>query len=93
MIRIYETDQCPRCRALWTELEKLLPYPQAELIEFVRLDTPEGLAEARINGAFGLEAPMLQIDSVVIMPASIFKGDVLQLDELKKLLSMVDNAR
>jgi hypothetical protein len=85
MIRIYETKDCPRCRALEKELLKYFTYLE---LEFVDIGTPEGLTEARINGAVGLEAPMLQIDNVIVMPASIFKGDTLDVDELKKLLNM-----
>ena len=56
MITIYCLDCCPNCE----EAKRLLKLAGKEFM--VRpMDSPDSITEMRVNGYFGIEAPVIQV--------------------------------
>ena len=82
-IVMYRTKECPRCH----QAEAFIRRAGLE-VESIYLDDPAALAEARCNGVFGVEMPILIIKGVQVHPPVIFKGDRLDEGSLRKLLEV-----
>ena len=83
MITIYTTSICPRCKLLkaWLKDHKI-PYQEKSLE-----DDAEAIAEMRISGYFGVEAPILERTSGDYYgPGEMFTGGAV--DE-KKMVELI----
>ena len=77
-IIIYTTASCPKCHTLKTHLtEQGIDYTEMDLTN------PAILTEIRLQGYFGLEAPVLQVGSRFYGPGELFDGDCLNKEKIR----------
>jgi len=79
-IIVYTLEVCPNCVQLKDALKNLN-------IKFVETDmqSPESIAEMRVNGCFTIEAPVLQIEDNFYESKDTFKDGKPNLEYLKEL--------
>lgn len=79
MIRIFSTENCPKCKMLKERIRLL-----CESYEEWNMATPDAMTELYTNGVFTISAPILQVDDKFYTTNDLFDGN--NLKDLKKIL-------
>ena len=80
-VTVYTLPVCPNCNELKSKLDELGVHYLTE-----NLETPESKTKLLMNGVFTSVAPILQVDKKFYTYDSFFIRDLLDEDELKKLV-------
>lgn len=83
-ITIYETKNCPNCKALKAMIKAAMPHVYPKTVD---MSTPSSLTELRINGIFTLSAPVLQIGDVFYTTEDLFEGNVIKTEAFQKVIA------
>lgn len=81
IVRIYATENCPRCRDLEVYLEQA-HHIQAEKVDMA---DPEWLTELRCAGVHSMEAPVLQAGEKFYATDRLFNSGGLNKDIVDKI--------
>jgi glutaredoxin len=81
-IFVYTLETCPNC-----EILKLYLDTMGAAYEIRDMMSAEALTELRINGVFVREAPVLQKKKQFLTTTELFKGGVLNTDQIASLLT------
>lgn len=78
---VYTTTTCPRCHQVMSLFDR---WGQG----YISSDMdPTAITDMRMEGYFGLSAPVLLVDGVYHGPEEFFEGDKLDEDKLRRLIA------